>query len=54
MWAIGPEGLLGADSLSDICHLGHRGRERHKLLDFVITSSTFVYDSFVSAFLLLA
>lgn len=46
----GPGELLGADSLSDICHLGSRGRENHTLLDFVITSATFVYDSFVSVF----
>lgn len=50
----GPEGRLGADSLTDICRLGSRGREKHKLLDFVITSATFVYDSFVSAFSVLA
>lgn len=49
----GPGGLLGAESLSDICHLGSRGREKHMLLDFVITSATFVYDSSVSAFSIL-
>jgi len=54
VWVVGPEGLLGADTLSDICHLGSRGREKHKLLDFVITSATFVHDSFVSAFSVLA